>query len=459
MKYPHSLFVFLTLTIGAACGDDQPLSPDAGGDANTSTFAHTLYVASSGSLTSYDLASMQARPGEVTGVNGPTDMQVLDDGRLVVNLSGNNEVLFVDGTTMLEITRVPSSLGAGTRPVHGYISPLRQGKQYWLVFHDGNGTLETNTAALIDIVPASPTYLQIVAEVQLGLGHHKASFSNTRERFVVSSLSACEDVLQVFDYSDVSNVQEVAAADAIDLGFDACDTAARNTPAPHGCATSDSLAYCSLTGPGQIASVDIDADTPIFAVHDADGAGAGYTARHPGGQYVYSLQSRPREGDGGVACQIGQIVTVDAASNEVVAQTPLRYKGPDCTDTLAGTDEETAGPGHILITGTRMFITLAGGFGVEDARTRFEVVLDISDPRAPAQLASIPVGAGTGHVNDALSGDGKWVFVANTIDGTVSQIDTATLTVAATLNVLDGPRQVASYGSNEGPSHQTGPNH
>ena len=90
-----------------------PIS-DGTDDAGTDDFAHTLYVANTGSLVSYDLATGQEKPGQVTDVNGPTDLQVLDDGRLVVNLSDNNEVLFVDGTTMLEITRVASTLSTGS---------------------------------------------------------------------------------------------------------------------------------------------------------------------------------------------------------------------------------------------------------------------------------------------------------------------------------------------------------
>jgi YVTN family beta-propeller protein len=113
----------------------------------------------------------------------------------------------------------------------------------------------------------------------------------------------------------------------------------------------------------------------------------------------------------------------------------------------------------ISLDASRLFITVAGGFEVESARVRQQLVLDISAPDAPVQLPSIPVGASTGYHGDSLSGDGRWLFVANNIDGTVTQIDVATASVVRTSTVGTTPKVLATYGSLEGPSVQAGPIH
>ena len=111
------------------------------------TMAEVLYVAHEGRLTSYDVATGQERPGEVQDVAGPTDLQALADGTLLVNLTDRNEILIVNGKTMLETSRIPSSDKGATRPVHSYLSPTRNGKSYWLSLNDGqDNKLETNSA-------------------------------------------------------------------------------------------------------------------------------------------------------------------------------------------------------------------------------------------------------------------------------------------------------------------------
>jgi DNA-binding beta-propeller fold protein YncE len=56
-----------------------------------------------------------------------------------------------------------------------------------------------------------------------------------------------------------------------------------------------------------------------------------------------------------------------------------------------------------------------------------------------------------------LSGDNKLFFVANNLDGTVTQINAAEGTVAKTLTVRAKPVSVATWGEEEGPSHSFGP--
>jgi hypothetical protein len=73
------------------------------------------------------------------------------------------------------------------------------------------------------------------------------------------------------------------------------------------------------------------------------------------------------------------------------------------------------------------------------------------------------VGAHEGHRAHGLSGDGRYHFVANGRDNTVTQIDVtrvddaATRGVVRTIQVDAAPTTFASFGTAEGPSHQTGP--
>jgi DNA-binding beta-propeller fold protein YncE len=371
-------------------------------------------------------------------------------------------VLVVDGESMLELTSIPSSGRGAVNPEHSDISPQQSGRQYWLALNDGDGSRGSDSAAFIDIDANSPTLHERVGEVALGVGHHKGAFSTTRERVVLTNLSDCDDVISVFDYSDIEDIERVATLDAAAAGFDGasfettCDPTYQSglPPAPHGCASSahSGKVYCSVTGNGQIAVVDVDAGEPSFDFIPTEGGGGGYTRSGPGGRYVYSLQAEPRGG-----CQIGQLAVIDTETDTLASEVPLFYDGPDCELELEGTDEETAEPAHIVIHGELLFVTLAGGYMVSDARVRRELVLDLSDPSEPAQLPSIGIGESTGYHGDALTADGERLFVANNLDGTVSEIDPETAKLVRTLEVRDRPEVLATWQEHEGPGHQTGP--
>jgi hypothetical protein len=469
-SYPVASAALLALASG--CGGDDAVALTTPEPETGSGLTETLFVAHQGSLISYDIATGAERPGAVQGVSSPTDLQALDDGTLLVNLTDQNHVLVVDPRNMLEVARVHTSFTTGQRPVHSFISPTHSGKKYWLSLNDGTeGDPATNSACLLDITPGSDRYLQHVAEFPIGVGHHKATFSATRERVVVTNIADCERVLGVYDYSDIQQIQEVAVLSSADAGWDGssfdktCDPTYQmgGAPAPHGCATSklSGKAYCNVTSSGDLVAIDIDADVPTFQRVPTGGAGGGYTKASYDGRYIYSLQNEPREGAGGAACQVGQLVVLDATSDSVVAEMPLGYLGAGCSQSIVGTDEETTEPAHSVISldSSRLFITLAGGFEVESARVRQQLIVDITDPTAPLQLSSIPVGASTGYHGDTLSGDGRWLFVANNVDGTVTQIDAASAAVVRTWTVAAEPAVLATYGSVEGPSMQTGPIH
>lgn len=464
--------IMIALAVAAGCdshdhcadGHVDPECPPPGG-----FLENTLFVAHEGSLVSYDIATGEERPGTVTNVTGPVDMQALDDGTIMVNLSGRNEVLAINPVDMLEIARIPSGMDA-VRPVHSYVSPARGGKTYWVALNDGSmGT--GNSAAFIDITPDSPTRFQRVGEIAAGVGHHKAAFSSTLERIVVSNIGDCDDVLTVYDYSNIAGIQPLATLTGAQAGFDAPDPGAGGfdprfcdptyqrgvPPSPHGCATSSvsGKAYCNITSSGDIAVVDIDASPPTFTLIPTAGQGGGKTAVHPGGRYVYSLQEEPRGG-----CDIGQLVVIDAMTDTVVTELVLGYTGPACADDLTGTAAETANPDHLTFgpNGT-LFVGVAGGFMVADARVDQHVVVDVSDPANPVQLDSIQMGMSTGHSADALSGDSSRLFCVDAVDNTITEVDVFTRAVVRTLTVGAMPKVVATYGTDEGPSEQTGPVH
>jgi YVTN family beta-propeller protein len=454
---------------GVACSDGgTTLEPGPG----ASAMPHTLYVAHNGVLASYDIATGGERPGTVENVKTPRAMQALDDGSLLINLQEANEVLAVEGREVRELKRNPSSSMGGTRPTDLYISPDHGGKQYSLTLNDGNSmAAETATAILVDITEGSPTRFQPMGETPLGLGHHQAAFSATRERFVSTSFYSCDNVVTVHDYSDPKNIEIVKMFTAAELGFDGstmektCDAAESVGVAMrgHGCATSEvsGKIYCNLAGPGLLVAVDIDADAPTIKTIPTTGKGGGYVKSGKGGKYLYSVQNEPKEGAGGVSCQIGQLLTIDASADSIVHTMPILYKGPTCTDMLTGTDEASVGQNHIRVSvdGTKLFLALSTPSSDAMARVRQHVIVDISSPAAPVQLPSVQVGATNGQRGTAVTADGKFLFVADTVDNTVTQIDVETLAVVRTLPVKETPSQVATYGTVEGPNLQVGPVH
>jgi hypothetical protein len=56
-----------------------------------------------------------------------------------------------------------------------------------------------------------------------------------------------------------------------------------------------------------------------------------------------------------------------------------------------------------------------------------------------------------------LSGDGRFLFEADNLDGTVTQIDAEAGRVVKTIPVKANPKTLATWGQAEGPGRQTGP--
>jgi YVTN family beta-propeller protein len=434
-------------------------------------YSQILFAAQEGSLVSFDLATGDALPGSITDVKSPTDMQALEDGTILVNLSATNVILAINGKDMLLKARIPSSSLGGVKPVHSFITPEVAGKRYWVTLNDGSGSAASNSARFLDLDPDTARFLRPAGETGLGIGHHKAAFSPTKARVVISNIADCADIMSVFDFSDVSAIVKVATLDSAGAGFDGSDKAhtcdqarvAGIAPSPHGCSAAkvNGHALCNLTGNGVLVAVDLDAGAPSFKLLPTQGSGAGYTASHPGGRYIYSLQGNPKEGAGGAPCQIGQVAVVDMRTDSLVKELPIFYKGPACDDSLSGTPAKGASVSHILFSldGSKAFINVASASTDSNSRVNQQVALDVSDPADPGQLASIAIGSSFGSHGETLTGDGKYLIVANNKDGSVSLIDVASGSVSRTIATGNAGKTLATFGTVEGPSHQVGPFH
>jgi len=241
------------------------------------------------------------------------DVLALPSGVALSNHTAGNSVLRIDFRRRAEIGRLPSSSLGGTRPVHMYLTPAIQGKQYAVVLNDGmagntkKGERPTDsTLLLIDAVESSGNFLKPAGETRLGIGHHKAAFSMTRPRLAVSNIADCSDVISVYDYANPAEIKLVKSFSAADLGYDGstflktCDETGKSglMLEPHGTGTSgaSNRVYHFLTGTGEIAIFDIDADVPTVKLLKTSGTGGASVKDLPGGRFMVVAQHGPREG-------------------------------------------------------------------------------------------------------------------------------------------------------------------
>jgi hypothetical protein len=438
-----------------------------------------LLVAGRDAVAVHDLATGAERARFATP-GGTTDVQATRAGIGLVNHTGGNAVLVIDLARAAELARIPSSTMGGTRPVHAYLTPEIDGRKFFAALNDG---VEANTRpgdrptdstlTFINVVPGTPGYLEPAGEVRLGRGHHKAGFSNTRARVAVSNISDCTDVITVYDYSNPREMVPLKTFSAADFGPDGstqartCDAAGRQgvALAPHGTGTSAATGevFHFMTGTGQIAIIDIDAETPTLRVVQTSGVGGNAVKDFPGGAFMVAAQRTPREvglRGGGQACQVGQVAVLDARARTVAAQVPILYDGPDCARSLAGSPEAYASPTYPITSadGRLLFVqlgTIAAPSG-QRAESRMTAVFDITNPRRPVQLPSIAVGRGSGARENALSGDGSLLLTTDLLDDTVSVIGVAERRVVARFATVPAPSRVATFGP-EGPSKPVGP--
>jgi hypothetical protein len=209
--------------------------------------------------------------------------------------------------------------------------------------------------------------------------------------------------------------------------------------------------------------VDADAEVPSLRWVQTSGVGGNAAKDLPGGTFMVVPQRSPREWGlraGGVPCQVGQLAVVEAAGPTLAAEVPILYDGPGCARALAGGPERFASPTYPIAApdGRTLFLqlgTLPAPRGTA-AESRRLAVFDLSDPRRPAQLPSVEVGAGNAGRDHAMTGDGRLLLVPNALEDTVSVVGVAERRVAATFPTVAGPYRLGTFGP-EGPSKPVGP--
>jgi YVTN family beta-propeller protein len=411
---------------------------------------------------------------------GSSDLLALGSGIALSNHTAGNAVVLIDLKRRSEIGRLPSSSLGGIRPVHMYLSPPIEGRQYVVVLNDGNDRAtpkgerpKDSTLLLIDAAQSSPTFLKPTGEIRLGVGHHKAGFSIKRPRLAVSNIADCSDVVSVYDYGNAPDIKLVKAFSAADLGYDgstplkSCDESGKAglMLSPHGTGTSAATGqvYHFLTGTGQIAVFDIDADVPTVKLIHTAGSGGASVKDLPGGRFMVVPQRGPREvhqrADGSL-CQVGQLAVIDAVTEKVAAQLPVFYD-VTCRTSIAGTPHERAALQYAMPApdGKTVFVEIGTLYGPPNvvAESRFVAVFDLSDPYRPVQLPSIPVGAGNDTRDHALTGDGKLLLVPNSLDNSVSVIDVGSRQVVRTIPTVTKPSRVVTFSEAIGASKPAGP--
>jgi YVTN family beta-propeller protein len=431
-------------------------------------------------LALHDLAT-GAELARFDAKGGSSDLLALGGGIALSNHTAGNAVVLVDLNRRTEIGRLPSSSLGGIRPVHMYLSPAFEGRQYVVVLNDGNERStpkgerpKDSTLLLIDAVQSSPTFLKPTGEIRLGIGHHKAGFSMKRPRLAVSNISDCSDVVSIYDYQSASEIKLVKSFSAADLGYDGstplktCDETGKIglMLSPHGTGTSAATGrvYHFLTGTGQIAVFDIDADVPTVKLIQTAGSGGASVKDLPGGRFMVVPQRGPREvhqrADGSL-CQVGQLAVIDAVAEKVAAQLPVFYGEPTCRSSLVGKPHERAALQYAMPSpdGKTVFVEVGTLYGPPNvvAESRFVAVFDLSDPYMPVQLPSIPVGAGNDTRDHALTGDGKLLLVPNSLDDSVSVIDIGSRQVIRTIPTVTKPFRVVTFSEGIGPSKPVGP--
>jgi YVTN family beta-propeller protein len=431
-------------------------------------------------LALYDLTT-GAELARFDSPGGSSDLLALPSGVALSNHTAGNKVILIDIKRRSEIGRLPSSSLGGVRPVHMYLSPDIAGHQYAIVLNDGNERStpkgerpKDSTLLLIDVTPSSPTFLKPMGEIRLGIGHHKAGFSTKGPRMAVSNISDCADVVSVYDYQNASDIKLVKTFSAADLGYDGstplktCDETGKIGVmlSPHGTGTSAATGrvYHFLTGTGQIAVFDIDADVPTVKLIPTSGSGGASVKDMPGGRFMVVPQRGPREvhqrADGSL-CQIGQLAVIDAVAEKLAAQLPVFYGEPTCRTSIAGQPYERAALQYAMPVpdGKIVFVEIGTLYGPPNvvAESRFVAVFDLSDPYRPVQLPSIPIGAGNDTREHALTGDGKLLLVTNSLDNSVSVIDVGSRQVARTISTVTKPFRVVTFSEGIGPSKPAGP--
>ena len=174
-------------------------------------------------------------------------------------------------------------------------------------------------------------------------------------------------------------------------------------PGPIATSKVSGRAYCNLTGPGVIASVDLDATPPTAKLIYTGGKGGGHSVASADGRFIYTVQDLPREGNAthaGSPCQVGQLVMVDLRRLRVTRVIRLPRPGAMPQDVKLSPD------GRLFYVADMM----AGGLWEIDA----------AHPRV---VGFLPTGQGAHGLYP--SRDSRLLYVSNRGAGTVSVVSFA----------------------------------
>jgi YVTN family beta-propeller protein len=154
------------------------------------------------------------------------------------------------------------------------------------------------------------------------------------------------------------------------------------------------------------------------------------------------------------------LVVIDAVVEKIAAQLPVFYDAT-CRASIAGKPHERAALQYAMPApdGKTVFVEIGTLYGPPNvvAESRFVAVFDVADPYRPIQLPSIPVGAGNDTREHALTGDGTQLLVPNSLDNSVSVIDTGSRQVVRTIPTVTRPFRVVTFSEALWPSKPTGP--
>ncbi len=404
----------------------------------TEKYSEKAYVASADGSIAVITHGDTPKHVKTISAGGSNDVAAIF-GHVYVNRSESNTVVVVDANKEV----LKGSITVGERPIH---SRVVKGGNLLLVGNDGPRddvttsdddilVAQDDSVSVIDSNPNNTSFMTEIARIRVGNGHHIITYSDETQRVAVSNLSSrtvsiidlnalvvmCTVPVGIvphgIDYSHVSgqaynaNVSDPTNAVTI-INLDAAITIPAN---PY----DETDATCTALITGTIAKGSGSGQIPA----------SGYTKTSHDGAFIYTAGYDS-------ATTTGYVSAIRASDNSVVSVLSLTSFKPDKFSIKEDND--------------RMYVS-----SVEDAENAATVpgtriaVIDI-DPAtgvltAHATIPFISVGRGHDHRAIALSSDDLRLFVPNSGDdpGTVSVIDTASMTVIDTFQVGDEPNTLA----------------
>ncbi len=356
-------------------------------------------------------------------------------GHVYINRSESNSVAVIDANKEV----LKGSISVGERPVH---SRVVKGGNLLLVGNDGPRddtttsdddilVAQDDSISVIDTNPNNTSFMTEIARIRVGNGHHIITYSDETQRAAVSNLSAgTVSIIDINTLSVMCTVPVGIVPHGIDYSHVSGQAYNANVSDPTNAVTIINL-DAAITIPANPYDQTDAACTALVAGSIAKGTGSGqipvsgYIQSNHSGAFVFTVGYDD-------VTTTGYVSAIRASDNVVVSVLPLSNFKPD---KFAITEEDN-----------RMYVS-----GVKDDDNATTVpgtsvaVLDI-DPATGtltthATTPFIFVGTGHDHRAIVLSSDDLRLFVPNSGEspGTVSVIDTATLTVLNTIAVADEP--------------------